>query len=107
MGRKWGKRRDKKPRDPSEPRQHKHYDDVVMSNELFENYYRSQSILDESELIQLFECFRVPLPTTFRFTGSRKSAVDQRNNMIKTYLPILKSTEIDGAPAPVPTPIPW
>lgn len=41
------------------------------NNAAFEQYYRDQGILPESEWPAFMQTFREDLPTTFRVTGSR------------------------------------
>lgn len=50
-----------------------------------------------------------PLPTTFRFAGSRSHALDVRDAMVNNYLPAIRniSTDIDGEIVAPPAPMPW
>ncbi len=45
--------------------------DYDKQNALFEEYYRAQGIMDESEWPAFLEALQRDLPTTFRVTGSR------------------------------------
>lgn len=46
----------------------------MKNNELYENYYNGLGIVPENEREQFWDALRRPLPSSFRFTGSKRFA---------------------------------
>ncbi len=80
---------------------------VIKENAAFKAYYEAQGIMEPEELDAVFKSFQEPLCTTFRFTGSRHTAVDLRETMKSLYFPSLQDVKVDDAPVPLPQAIPW
>lgn len=59
----------------------------VETNKNFEEYYASLNFVSDFELF--LNSLREPLPTNFRFTGSRSTAFELRDLMINEYFPAL------------------
>ncbi|KAJ3121049.1 hypothetical protein HK098_004057 [Nowakowskiella sp. JEL0407] len=88
------------------------YDLAKKENDAFVAYYKAQNILPTDEEFDIFlQKLKDPLPTSFRFTGSRLNTAELRDNMIKSYFPDLQNLtiEVEGVPTqiPLPEPIPW
>lgn len=75
MGRKFKRNIYDKKGKQDKPRTHSNYEDLELKNENFERYYKEQSILSDEEFQQFMDLLKVPLPTSFRFTGSRRCAL--------------------------------
>lgn len=80
---------------------------VIKENAAFKTYYESQGIMEPEELEAVFKSFQEPLCTTFRFTGSRHTAVDLRETMKSLYFPSLQDVKVDDVLVPLPQTIPW
>ncbi|KAI8900016.1 S-adenosyl-L-methionine-dependent methyltransferase [Globomyces pollinis-pini] len=85
----------------------RNYDEAIMENEKFENYYKSQNILSESEFKKLMDCCRTPLPVSFRITGSRAHASQLNEFMKKNLFPKLNDLKVDDVVIQPPAPICW
>jgi 16S rRNA C967 or C1407 C5-methylase (RsmB/RsmF family) len=114
MGRKWSNKNRRARNENKSPEElaketasRSQYKDLPRENETFKSYYKAQGILPDDELDTLFETFQKPLETTFRFTGSRKAAVDLKETMKSMYFPVLEKIRIDDEPIQLPEPIPW
>ncbi|KAL5521818.1 NCL1 [Sanghuangporus sanghuang] len=81
--------------------------ELEMSNERFEKYYKAQQILPEDEWDAFLDALRQPLPSTFRIAAHRQMK-DVLTDAIKNkFVPQLEAARLDGEPLPVPKPIPW
>lgn len=71
---------------------------------------QAQGNIPEAEWDSFMDAMRRPLPTTFRFAGSRSHALDVRDAMIRNYLPTiaaLPSSDVEGETIVPPAPFPW
>lgn len=66
-----------------------------------------QTFIPEGEFDDFLASLRTPLPSTFRITGNRASAVDVRESLQDVYFERLKGVEVDGEEIQPPKPIPW
>ncbi len=48
-----------------------YFNDAGLKNEDFEEYYRTQQLMNEEEFKKFVDTLRKPLPISFRITGSR------------------------------------
>ncbi|KAL7747221.1 tRNA (cytosine-5-)-methyltransferase ncl1 [Sorochytrium milnesiophthora] len=84
------------------------YFDMVKENANFEAYYKGQGIIgSEEEWSQFMAACRIPLPTTFRFTGSRSYAKALSELMEDKLFPAMRDIVVDDEPAKLPEPISW
>ncbi|KAJ3299175.1 tRNA (cytosine(34)-C(5))-methyltransferase [Borealophlyctis nickersoniae] len=83
------------------------WDDIEMKNEALERYYKTQGILSEEEYKLWIESLRTPLPSSFRFTGSKSHAIALRDLMVSKYFPTLENVEVDGEKLELPKVMPW
>ncbi|CEG82204.1 hypothetical protein RMATCC62417_16312 [Rhizopus microsporus] len=89
----------------------KYYDErkpfanIERDNEKFKNYYKAQNILSEEEFDRFYEFIKTILPTTFRITGSRTTAMEILSVVQKTYVPKLQNVVIDGIKIEPPKPL--
>ncbi|OZJ03575.1 hypothetical protein BZG36_03041 [Bifiguratus adelaidae] len=81
--------------------------DIVRDNQSFVDYYKGQNLLSEDEFSTFYDILKTPLPTTFRITGSRKSALDLRDAMESKYVPSLQGLVIDDVSIEPPKPLSW
>ncbi|KAI8607508.1 S-adenosyl-L-methionine-dependent methyltransferase [Chytriomyces sp. MP71] len=89
------------------PNQRGSYDHTPTNNDTFEAFYKAQNILTPEEWEQNMESLRTPLPTNFRFTGSKANATKLLELMKKNYFPSVQDIEIDGEKIPPPQNLPW
>ncbi|EGD81441.1 hypothetical protein PTSG_02162 [Salpingoeca rosetta] len=84
------------------------YKDVQKDNDRFETYYRVQKIVPDEEWSDFMTALRSPLPTTFRITGTRESAVEVRRQFEDHYFSHLNTvTFSNGESVEPPKPIRW
>jgi len=81
--------------------------DRAQSNETFENFYKAQGIVPDSEWADFTKSMREPLPTTFRLTSSRSTAPALNDHIKKVYVPYLTGIEFEGTKLAPPKPIEW
>ncbi|XP_024545501.1 tRNA (cytosine(34)-C(5))-methyltransferase [Selaginella moellendorffii] len=80
----------------------------VVESPAFEEYYKKQGIVPESEWEQFMACLRKSLPTTFRINGGGQYAECIRDQMRRDFFDCLKDeTEIDGEVIEPPRTLPW
>ena len=64
---------------------------VTLSNERFEEYYATQGVcVDDADMSEMMECFRKPLPLTFRVNASGALSRAVRRRLEERVLPALK-----------------
>ncbi|GJN93170.1 hypothetical protein Rhopal_006217-T1 [Rhodotorula paludigena] len=80
---------------------------IEQSNELFENYYKAQEIIPTGEWDEFLRVIKEPLPTTFRLTSSRPTALALNEHIKKVYVPYLSDIEHEGAKLSPPKPLEW
>ncbi|GAA5836828.1 hypothetical protein JCM9279_007672 [Rhodotorula babjevae] len=80
---------------------------IDQSNETFENFYKAQGIVPDSEWADFNKAMREPLPTTFRLTSSRSTAHALNDHIKKVYVPYLTGIEFEGTKLAPPKPIEW
>jgi 16S rRNA C967 or C1407 C5-methylase (RsmB/RsmF family) len=56
-----------------------------LENQAFESYYRMQNLISQDEFKELMVVLKKTLPTTFRFTGGRETAIEQRDSMMHSF----------------------
>ena len=56
-----------------------------LENQDFENYYKMQKLISDPEFDELLAVLKKTLPTTFRFTGGRDIAIEQRDSMMHSF----------------------
>ena len=88
-------------------RSNNYVDDGILENKDFEEYYKQQNILSESDFSLFVESLRQPLPINFRITGSRKHATDLLEYMKKEVFSGIEGASIEGVPIPKPLPLAW
>lgn len=93
--------------------------ELIFRNRDFEEYYKRQEIVPESEWDEFMAAVKRNLPTTFRITGNKRyllmsfcrsnnsHAFDIRDSLQSHYFPALTSLIHEGEPVPPPTPIKW
>ncbi|VDK34244.1 unnamed protein product [Taenia asiatica] len=59
---------------------------VDLSNSVFEEYYKSQLMLDDSDFAEFLKTMRTPLPVTFRITGFRQQNRELLSLLEENYL---------------------
>ncbi|RKP10624.1 S-adenosyl-L-methionine-dependent methyltransferase [Thamnocephalis sphaerospora] len=105
----WRKKSTKKNRDAEAEK--KGYKELEKTNAAFEAYYKTngqaQSIVPEEEWNTFLEFLRAELPTTFRVTGTRRTANELNQAIRSRYIPLLTNIVIDDKPVEAPTNIPW
>ncbi|KAI9259870.1 S-adenosyl-L-methionine-dependent methyltransferase [Sporodiniella umbellata] len=80
---------------------------IERDNEKFTRYYKAQNILSEEEFSEFYEFIKTILPTTFRITASRATALAIKDVVEKTYVPKLQNVLIDGVKIEPPKPLPF
>ncbi|KAI9287495.1 S-adenosyl-L-methionine-dependent methyltransferase [Umbelopsis sp. AD052] len=83
------------------------YPNIEKHNQAFYDYYKKQGILSDEEFKQFYEVLGTPLPTTFRITGSRETALELREQIKNRYVPSLENVEIEGDIIKPPQPLEW
>ncbi|TRM57498.1 S-adenosyl-L-methionine-dependent methyltransferase [Schizophyllum amplum] len=81
-----------------------------MNNQNMFKYYKAQKLFGEdldAEWDSLVEAFRKPLPTTFRVTGNRSTALTLNNTIVENYVPHLQNVVFEDKEIPPPEQIPW
>jgi 16S rRNA C967 or C1407 C5-methylase (RsmB/RsmF family) len=79
----------------------------ILENKIFTEYYTRQKILSPVEFNIFMETNKIPLPVSFRITGSRKTALELREFMKSELFPKLMNIEIEGVKIPPPKPLEW
>ncbi|GAA5899683.1 tRNA (cytosine-C5-)-methyltransferase [Sporobolomyces salmoneus] len=107
-------KRGKKGDQPSKPRTDSrnnasggNYNVVEQTNAKFEAYYKAQNIVPEAEWEELLTAFRRPLPTTFRLTTSRPTALALNKHIEKVYVPMMTGIQHEGVDLSPPKPLQW
>eukprot|EP00045_Choanoeca_perplexa_P011944 m.128322 g.128322 ORF g.128322 m.128322 type:complete len:774 (-) comp15824_c0_seq8:34-2355(-) len=99
MGKRGGQRK---------PRSRNTGDVTVKENPLFEKYYKALGIVPEAEWPLFMEKLRLTLPSTFRITGTKGSALEVLRTFEETYFKQLENIEFaDGTMIEPPKPLPW
>lgn len=57
-----------------------------LSNKAFEEYYRSQLMLENKDFDQFIACMKTELPATFRITGFRQQSLELLSLLKENYL---------------------
>ncbi|CAM0136233.1 tRNA (cytosine-5-)-methyltransferase ncl1 [Umbelopsis sp. WA50703] len=83
------------------------YPEIDKHNQAFWDYYKAQGILDDEEFEQFYEVLKTALPTTFRITGSRDTALELRDQLQNRYVPSMQDVEVEGEMVEPPTPLEW
>ncbi|GAA6030928.1 hypothetical protein JCM8097_008941 [Rhodosporidiobolus ruineniae] len=83
------------------------YQVVNQTNETFESYYTKQGIIPADEWDQFLAALKAPLPTTFRLTASRPTALALHEHIKQVYVPFLSGLEYEGKPLSPPKPLDW
>eukprot|EP01147_Barroeca_monosierra_P005852 gene5852-9051_t len=84
------------------------YRDIDRTNVAFEKYYKSQNIVPAEEWKEFMQSLRASLPTTFRITGTRESALEVRRQFEDHYFQHLRTvTFSSGEHIDPPRPIAW
>jgi len=98
-GKEGGKRRE---------RTNKDYQEIVMNNVHFEEYYSKNGCVPKDELVEFFDALRKPLPLSFRVTGSTSQAKELIAQMETTHLSNIESLVLDNGKVVKPAePLPW
>jgi len=63
--------------------------------------------LSEEEFDQFYNALKTPLPTTFRITGSRETALELREQLMTRYVPAMQNIEVEGEAIEPPRPLEW
>lgn len=74
-------------------------------NHLFATYYKANNIIPLSEWENFTTHLNTPLPTNFRFTGSKKSSNLLQQKMIDEYFNL--PSNVDGVDVSLPFQLPW
>lgn len=56
-----------------------------MTNEAFEEYYKTQGIVPEGQWDEFIDILKKPLPITFRITGSGRFANELREKLERDF----------------------
>ncbi|KAI7901521.1 S-adenosyl-L-methionine-dependent methyltransferase [Cokeromyces recurvatus] len=83
------------------------YADIERDNLKFKEYYQKQNILPPEEFEEFYSFIKTILPSTFRITGSRATAMEILNVVQNTYVPNMQNVVIDGVKIEPPKPLPW
>lgn len=78
---------------------------IEKENKAFKDYYSSFPLIEDFE--EFTKILQSPLPTAFRFSGSRATGRELLEYMKKTYFPVMEKVEIDGVPIELPFPLEW
>jgi multisite-specific tRNA:(cytosine-C5)-methyltransferase len=76
--------------------------EINKENEKWEMFYKQQDLMSEQEFAEFKEACKVPLPLTFRITGSRKYANEILDIFKERHLKYLKDLESEGEHLPQP-----
>jgi 16S rRNA C967 or C1407 C5-methylase (RsmB/RsmF family) len=79
---------------------------IILSNEAFSDYYSQQLALDSDQFQLFMASLKMPLPVSFRFTGSRDYADDLKDFMVKHIFPKV-AVSVDGLLIKPPQMIDW
>ncbi|KAG2194054.1 hypothetical protein INT47_008138 [Mucor saturninus] len=85
----------------------KPYAEIEKDNLDFKNYYMKQGILSPEEFEEFYKFIKTILPSTFRITGSRTTAMEILEVVEKVYVPSMQNVVIDGHRIEPPKPLPW
>ncbi|KAK9365788.1 S-adenosyl-L-methionine-dependent methyltransferase [Lipomyces kononenkoae] len=82
--------------------------EIPKENAEFEEYYRGQNIVPQSEWYTFYDKLKDTLPVTFRITGtSHHDALQIRDTLVNEYVPFLKDIIWEGEEVEPPTRLPW
>ncbi|OBZ86764.1 tRNA (cytosine(34)-C(5))-methyltransferase [Choanephora cucurbitarum] len=81
--------------------------EIERDNAAFKEYYQKQNILPAEEFDQFYEFIKTILPSTFRITGNKTTAMEILKVVEKTYVPNMQNVMIDGVKIEPPRPLPW
>ncbi|GAA5853276.1 hypothetical protein JCM8547_000265 [Rhodosporidiobolus lusitaniae] len=84
-----------------------HYQVVNQTNETFETYYKMQQIIPDDEWDAWLAALKEPLPTTFRLTASRSTALALHDHIKQVYCPLLTGIEYEGKELAPPKALEW
>lgn len=76
-------------------------------NEAFSAFYKLQGLILESDWDSFIQTLQSGLPSTFRVTGHRQTALAIQKHLEEVLIPGLPKTGEDGSEYPVPGKIPW
>lgn len=76
-------------------------------NESFAAFYKLQGLIPEAEWESFMTTLQSGLPSTFRVTGHRQTALAIQKHLEEVLIPGLPQTAEDGTTYPVPSKIPW
>ncbi|KAH7098101.1 S-adenosyl-L-methionine-dependent methyltransferase [Auriculariales sp. MPI-PUGE-AT-0066] len=82
-------------------------DDGPMANAKFNEYYKMQDVIPETEWEAFLAKAIAPLPTTFRLSGSRIIAHDVNNIIRDVHVPALKGVSVQDVVVDPPQVLPW
>jgi multisite-specific tRNA:(cytosine-C5)-methyltransferase len=107
MGKYRGKKKGNKKEDtrPSAQKEGNDSFKIKKENEAFEAYYKSFPLIEDFE--QFVKRLQTPLPTAFRFSGSRATGRELLEFMKTEYFPGMKEVCIDGVPIELPFALEW
>ncbi|CAG9465601.1 unnamed protein product [Pedinophyceae sp. YPF-701] len=82
---------------------------LTMENAAFEDYYKRQGIVEETEWEDFMTALRTPLPLTFRINGAGAFADSLREKLKKDFLSDFSDEplEVDGEVIAPPRPLKW
>ena len=79
--------------------------EINKENEKWETFYKAQNLLSDEEFAEFKESCKVPLPLTFRITGSRKYAKEILDIFKERHLKYLHDLQFEGEHLPQPKPL--
>jgi len=78
------------------------YEDIIKENKLFEEFYKKQGVVPESEWDQFMATLRDPLPASFRVTGTRSQSQALLAIVQDDFLKMVEKTDAEsGEPTDV------
>lgn len=80
---------------------------ILRQNELFENFYRAQNLVSDSEWTDFMDALRRDLPQSFRFVGCKKEGELLMEILKERYLSKVTDVEVDGKKMEPPKTLPW
>ena len=83
------------------------YVETLLENKRFEEYYRNMGILNDRDFDIFMNALRLPLPVSFRITGSKQHATQLRDYMRNSLFPKLSNVVVDGKAIPPPETVDW
>lgn len=91
------------------PKDHRDYEEntLIRENAAFEAYYRAQGVIPEGEFEEFMGALRTGLPSTFRITGNRQTAMAVQRHLEEVLVPSLPRETAEGLALPVPEKIDW